>query len=79
MMGELRTTTLAISLLFAGYVAISAEVVRDSIDSKMLAGNLLGDSAKREVLVYLPPFYKTSGMRYPVVYLLHSYGVGPDS
>jgi enterochelin esterase-like enzyme len=46
-------------------------------------GNLVGDSPKRSVTVYLPPDYeKNKKTRYPVVYLLHGfngYGVGNKS
>jgi enterochelin esterase-like enzyme len=46
--------------------------VYDTLQSRALAGNLLGDSPNRDVLVYLPPSYDRSpGRRYPVVYLLH--------
>jgi enterochelin esterase-like enzyme len=41
-----------------------------------LEGNLLGDSPDRDVFVYLPPSYQASrNRRYPVVYLLHGYGL----
>ena len=44
--------------------------------SKALAGNLIGDSAERDIYVYLPPSYDSaSDRRYPVVYLLHGYGL----
>jgi S-formylglutathione hydrolase len=46
------------------------------VHAKSLEGNLLGDSADRDVFVYLPPSYQTSrNQRYPVVYLLHGYGL----
>jgi S-formylglutathione hydrolase FrmB len=42
-----------------------------------LEGNLEGDSADREVFVYLPPSYATdTNKRFPVIYFLHGYGVG---
>lgn len=48
-----------------------------------LEGNLVGDSPKRSILVYLPPGYeRLKKMRYPVVYLLHGFngfGVGNKS
>jgi len=47
-----------------------------SVHSRALEGNLLGDSADRDVYVYTPPGYATSGKRYPVVYFLHGYAVG---
>lgn len=41
-----------------------------------LEGNLDGDPAERSVFVYLPPSYaEEPGRRYPVVYLLHGYGL----
>lgn len=47
---------------------------RITIQSKALEGNLVGDSATREVSVYLPPGYAQSRTRrYPVVYLLHGF------
>jgi S-formylglutathione hydrolase len=47
---------------------------RVAVHSKALEGNLIGDSATRDVSVYLPPTYERSpGRRYPVVYLLHGF------
>ena len=46
----------------------------DTISAPSLAGNLIGDTNRREVTVYLPPGYsKNSRKRYPVVYLLHGF------
>jgi len=39
-----------------------------------LEGNLLGDPATRNLIVYLPPGYDSSNESYPVVYLLHTGG-----
>jgi S-formylglutathione hydrolase FrmB len=39
-------------------------------DSELLAGNPLGDPARRPVLVYLPPGYDDSDERYPSIYLI---------
>ena len=45
------------------------------VSSKGLVGNLLGDSATRNVTVYLPAGYDSEPeKRYAVVYLLHGYG-----
>jgi enterochelin esterase-like enzyme len=42
-----------------------------------LEGNLEGDDADREVIVFLPPSYSTEkNRRYPVVYALHGYSIG---
>jgi enterochelin esterase-like enzyme len=42
-----------------------------------LEGNLEGNSADREVIIFLPPGYATATTRrYPVVYALHGYSIG---
>ena len=51
----------------------AGQVVRDTVDGHSLAGNRLGDAARREALVYLPPGYATSGRRYPTLYVLHGF------
>ena len=49
-------------------------VERIKVHGKSLEGNLEGDSADREVSVYLPPSYSADPhRRYPVVYLLHGF------
>ena len=49
---------------------------RIKVHGKSLDGNLEGDSADRDVFVYLPPSYVSNrNQRYPVVYLLHGYGL----
>ena len=51
-------------------------VERITVHGKSLEGNLEGDSPDRDVLVYLPPSYAADpARRFPVVYLLHGYGV----
>ncbi len=46
----------------------------DTIDSAALAGNPLGDPARRLLAVYTPPGYDPEGSaRYPVLYCLHGY------
>ena len=51
-------------------------VERIKVHGKSLEGNLEGDSPDRDVIVYLPPSYAAnSNQRYPVVYLLHGYGL----
>jgi enterochelin esterase-like enzyme len=58
-------------------VAPAAEggtVERIKVHSEAVAGNLQGNSADRDVLVYLPPSYRTEpNRRYPVVYQLHGW------
>jgi len=50
------------------------------VHGKSLEGNLEGDSADRDVTVYLPPSYAAEkNRRYPVVYMLHGYGGRDDT
>lgn len=49
------------------------------VHGRSLEGNLDGDSPDRNVIVYLPPSYASDATRhYPVVYLLHGYGLQVD-
>ena len=55
---------------------LKGKLERITVHGKSLEGNLEGDSADRDVFVYLPPSYQNSpGRRYPVVYTLHGYGL----
>ncbi|MEO5902413.1 MAG: alpha/beta hydrolase-fold protein [Gemmatimonadaceae bacterium] len=46
----------------------------DTVAAPSLKGNLLGDSDRRAVSIYVPPGYaKNPRKRYPVVYLLHGF------
>jgi enterochelin esterase-like enzyme len=46
------------------------------VHGKALEGNLEKDSPDRDVFIYLPPGYAANGtQRYPVVYMLHGYGL----
>jgi S-formylglutathione hydrolase len=83
---EIRVkSTLSAALLAA--VLISAQPVlaqtgtveHIKVHSKLLEGNLEGDSPDRDVSVYLPPGYqKHSKQRFPVVYMLHGYTDSDD-
>jgi S-formylglutathione hydrolase FrmB len=45
-----------------------------TVESAALAGNALGDPARRPAIVYTPPGYDAEGSRvYPVLYCLHGY------
>ena len=46
-------------------------IVEETFHSTSLEESLIPDRADRGFSVYLPPSYKTSTRRYPVVYLLH--------
>ncbi|MBS1795248.1 MAG: alpha/beta fold hydrolase [Acidobacteria bacterium] len=70
---------LFVCLLFSVRFADAREkgTVRvDQLVSPALAGNPAGESAGREVAIYLPPGYDRSEKRYPTLYLLH--GMGDD-
>ena len=59
--------------------ARSATVERIKVHGSSLEGNLEGNAADRDVLVFLPPGYrKESKRRYPVVYALHGYSIGAE-
>lgn len=59
--------------------AAKATLERIKVHGKALEGNLEGNSADREVLVFLPPSYqKQRSRRYPVVYALHGYSIGAE-
>lgn len=52
-------------------------VERIKIRGASLEGNLEGNAAERDVLVFLPPSYAANRKRrYPVVYGLHGYSIG---
>ena len=54
-------------------------VERIKVHGPSLEGNLEGDAADRDVLVFLPPSYAAErSRRYPVVYALHGYSIGAE-
>ncbi|HEY3732096.1 MAG TPA: alpha/beta fold hydrolase [Steroidobacteraceae bacterium] len=54
-------------------------IERIKVHGVSLEGNLEGESADRDVIVYLPPSYaKQVSRHYPVVYALHGYFIGAD-
>lgn len=58
-----------------GAKPVSVEHIK--VHGLSLEGSLEGDSADRDVLVFLPPSYaKEPDRRYPVVYALHGYSIG---
>jgi len=69
---------LAIALLFVAAVA-GARTERITLKSPSLAGNLAGEPAEQEVIVYLPPSYDSeASRRYPVIVLLHGIADSPS-
>ena len=58
-----------------GHARDGGRLVYDGMHVKALEANLLGDSADRKFIVYLPPSYDTApNQRFPVLYLLQGYG-----
>ena len=56
-----------------------AVVERIKIHGPTLEGNLEGNAADRDAIVFLPPGYNQNrGRRYPVVYALHGYSIGAE-
>jgi len=66
------------SLLLSTCLFAQGDLQQIKVHSPSLEGNLNGDSAERDVYVYLPPGYEDSERRYPVIYFLHGYGVGAE-
>ncbi len=64
-------------LFIVSVLSVSAQngkIVNNEMYAVSLENNLIGDSPKRGVLVYLPPNYdKQTKIRYPVIYLLHGF------
>jgi len=56
----------------------TGNVVSDRLNSTILRENLVGLKTTRNVMVYLPPGYSTSGRSYPVVYYCHSIYGNPE-
>jgi enterochelin esterase-like enzyme len=55
---------------------LKGKLERITVHGKSLEGNLEGDSADRDVFVYLPPSYdRETARHYPVVYTLHGFGL----
>jgi len=76
---------LALTALLCGLVAVPAFAFQPAapvgvehikVHSQALEGNLEGEAADRDVIVYLPPDYAAHPKkRYPVVYVLHGYNL----
>ncbi len=69
----LPVAALAVGGLFTLAAAEHGAVQRIKVHGRALEGNLDGDSPDRDVSIYLPPSYKTSSRRYPVLYMLHGF------
>ncbi len=59
---------------YARLLGLEGNVSFDWIESEALAGNPLGDSSHKPVVVYTPRGYDGEGSRrYPAIYILHGY------
>lgn len=59
-------------LAISGTLWADGQLVEEVVHFPSLEGNLIGDPADRNTLIYLPPSYASSPtQRYPVIYLLH--------
>jgi len=73
---QLAVTIFCILLIGLVAIAQDGKILRTTVHSPSLEGNLFKDSPDRNVTIYLPPSYDTDpGMSYPVVCLLHGYTV----
>jgi len=65
---------LSLTLLASNAAAQDVIIEQVMIPGPSLEGNLEGNDATRDLIVYLPPSYETdAARRYPVVYALHGY------
>jgi hypothetical protein len=53
-------------------------VVTDTLRSVILRQNLIGVGPNRNIKIYLPPGYASSGKSYPVVYYFHTVYTNPQ-
>jgi enterochelin esterase-like enzyme len=75
-----KTAETAAPQTVTGQTAKGGVLERIKVHGASLAGNLEGNPADRDVIVYLPPSYASNPRkRYPVIYNLHGYSVGANS
>ena len=60
---DFRNIVLFIFIASAFTIAQEGRLIFDSFHSNALEGNLLGDSPKQNVIVYLPPSYHSDTVR----------------
>ncbi len=64
--------TLCAAALRAPLAEAQGRIVVETLHSKALRGNRIGDTPDRRITIYLPPSYdREPARRYPAVYLLH--------
>ncbi len=73
-MAQSAFVILCLFTIVSNATAQEGQIIRETVHSPSLEGNLLGDSPNRPVNIYLPPSYETQpGRYYPVIYLLHGF------
>jgi hypothetical protein len=73
-----KTLLMTICALPGLALAEPARTVQFEMESKALAGNLVGVATRRAIQVRLPAGYDNSGRRYPVVYYFHNMFSSPE-
>jgi S-formylglutathione hydrolase FrmB len=72
----LRSLLLLCALCLSATTLAQGRIDQVVVHADSLDGNLIGDTTNRNVFIYLPPSYDSAAeRRYPVVYLLHGYGL----
>jgi hypothetical protein len=61
-----------------GQAAMKGRIVDAQVESRALAGNLIGLDASRRIKVYLPEGYDHSSARYPVIFYVHNASWSPE-
>ena len=72
---KLHTAFAWVALLAAAIpeqASAAGTVVDAEMESKALAGNLIGIDPKRRIKIYLPEGYQRGSARYPVIYYIHN-------
>src|SRR4051812_45738341 len=52
---------------------LAGRLHHETIESRLLRGNPLGDPHRRPLWIYTPPGYDTSERRYPAIYVIQGY------
>jgi enterochelin esterase-like enzyme len=74
---EARQLATNVPPVVAGAPQVIVEHIK--VHSPSIEGNLEGESADRDVIVYLPPDYNSNKTkRYPVIYALHGYSISNE-
>lgn len=70
MLGAVALLTIALSAVSTLAESTHGQIIDRQITSTNFAGNKIGTSPVRKMVIYLPPDYDSSPQRYPVIYFL---------